>query len=754
MNSLDRPTASGDCPTVATLQAFCQGKLAVIEIESISEHVQRCERCASILLDWSTSEAGAIPELDIVPETRAHEDSELAGGPSRTDKGSTDEPPTSSYRAGEDFPECIDRYRIVRVIGRGGFGKVFLARDEQLERLVAVKVPHPERLRTPSDVAAFRREASLHANVDHPHIVPIYDVGGSAKTPFFAVSKFVPGMDLAEVLRRGKPDRPTAARWVASLADALEHLHNQRLVHRDVKPRNVMIDALGQPLLMDFGLAKRQVDGSSGNVPVAGTPGYMSPEQARGDQAALDGRSDIYSLGVLFYELLTGTRPFRGGATSIFNQIQTVDPPSPRDADSSVPRDLAAICLKAMARDRDKRYQRASDFAEDLRRYLGRQPPRFARKVPTWERAWSLTRRHPAVTALTGLTGLAVVAAGFAFLQPRPGGPQIPVFLQTEPPGADLYFFPLHETTRLPDPKKRQHTKGGAPIPLAPGYHLVVAVLPDGRFHEVWRLVPEDPTIDPEYHRHNLYSLKGEIVHLSSINIPQEDVAVGMSRIPETPSFTMGSAGASHVPVHQRRIPAFYLDPVEVSVAEYRRQNPNFDYLPTLGFPDGFRPPPENYPITCVSWDDAVEYAESQGKRLPDEAEFEYVATLGKHEFPAKDAKFPWNLVACGEPASDRVSIPGQPSIFGMNSNVVEWTATWASPYPSQRGIERDILHRVVRGGPLAAARGQVDVHEPSWTARERFFEDCHFKQTGLGFRCARSAKPRVRPEELVTILP
>jgi len=754
MDTLDRPTASGDCPTVATLQAFCQGRLAVIESESISDHLQHCERCASILLDWSNGNAGATPVPEVMPETRVLDDSQVAGVPSGTDKGSTDEPPTSSYRADADFPEYVDRYRIVRVIGRGGFGKVFLARDEQLERLVAVKVPHPERLRTPSDVAAFEREARLHAKVDHPHIVPIYDVGRSAKVPFFAVSKFVPGLDLAEVLRRRKPDHPTAARWVACLADALEHLHSQRLVHRDVKPRNVMIDALGTPLLMDFGLATGQVE-NRGCVPVAGTPGYMSPEQSRGDQSALDGRSDVYSLGVLFYELLAGSRPFRGGPTSIFNQIQTVDAPSPRDADSSIPRDLAAICLKAMARDPGQRYQRAGDFAEDLRRYLAGQPLRFARKAPLWEHVWSLTRRHRAVTALTGLTGLAVVAAGFAFLQPRPGGPQIPVFLQTEPPGADLHFFPLHETTRLPDPKKGQHTKGGAPIHLSPGYHLVVAVLPNGRFHEVWRLVPDDPTIDPEYHRHNQYDLKGEIVHLRSITIPQRDVAVGMSRIPETSSFAMGSAGASHLPVHQRRIPAFYLDPVEVSVAEYRRQNQTFVYLPTLGVPDGFKPPPENYPITCVSWDDAVEYAESVGKRLPDETEFEYVATaLGKREFSSKDAKGIWALNACGEPAFDRVTIPGQPSIFGMNSNVAEWTATWASPYPGQRGFERDTLHRVVRGGPLAAARGQLDVHELSWTARERFFEICHFKQTGLGFRCARSAKPRVRPDEFVTILP
>jgi formylglycine-generating enzyme required for sulfatase activity len=749
MDTLDRPTASGDCPTVATLQAFCQGKLAVIESESISDHVQRCERCASILLDWSNGNAGATPIPEVMPETRVLDSSEGAGVPSGTKKGSTDEPTTSSYRADEDFPEYVGRYRIVRVIGRGGFGKVFLARDEQLERLVAVKVPHPERLQTPSDVAAFKSEATLHAKVDHPHIVPIYDVGGSPKVPFFAVSKFVPGMDLAEVLRRGKPDHQTAVRWVACLADALEHLHSQRLVHRDVKPRNVMIDALGRPLLMDFGLAKKQVE-NRGCVPVAGTPGYMSPEQARGDQAALDGRSDIYSLGVLFYELLTGSRPFRGGATSIFNQIQTMDPPSPRDADPSIPRDLAAICLKAMAKDPGQRYQRAADFAEDLRHWQAHEPLRYARRVGPVERARLWIRRRPVVAASGGVFLASVTLAAFALFRAPPAGPTIKVAVNTEPPGADVHFFPIDPKSGLLQPAQGKHGKAGEPLNLVPGYYLVTAVLGDGRFHEVFRYVPERLGELSNAYPHRSFEAIADTVFLPRITLHGASPADGMSRVPGTESFVMGSADNLSYPIHRRRIPSFYLDGKEVTVEEFKRVRQNFR------FPNDAPVPPDNFPVTRISWDDAAAYAENIGKRLPDEAEFEYAATdLGKRKISLRQEPAGWSFEPAGQPKTDCVIINSQPPIYGLCSNVAEWTASWVSLYPGQSAPGRspaDPMLRIVRGGSWSVILGTPDERACQWQPYERLAIAAPRFYPGLGFRCARSAKPRIRPDDFIRL--
>src|SRR5262245_713150 len=388
MDSQNYPPASDDCPTVEKLQAFHQGNLTATETEHITKHVEHCERCASRLVDWSALDSSEDP-ADSVPDTVSYQ-----------------------YHASES--ERIGRYRILRTIGRGGFGTVLLARDEQLHRLVAVKVPHPERISSPGDLKNYNTQRRLHAAIEHRHIIPIYDVGASDTTPFFAVSKFVPGMNLGDRLKRQRPDFRTAADWIATLADALEHIHDQNLVHRDIKPRNVMIDSRGQPHLMDFGLAKVQIDMQrGGQASIVGTPAYMSPEQARGDAA--DHRSDIYSLGVVLYELLTGRRPFHGGTTPILDQVQCLEPVPPRQCNAAVSRDLQAICLMALAKQPSARFQRAADMAVDLRRYLNSEPLQFARHVSSWERAWSWMRRHRAVTALAGVAAAAVFTAAFVF---------------------------------------------------------------------------------------------------------------------------------------------------------------------------------------------------------------------------------------------------------------------------------------------------------------------------------------------------
>lgn len=617
-------------------------------------------------------------------------------------------------------PLRVARFQLEELIGRGAGGVVWKAWDPRLTRYVAIKLPHATRVWEEVELTRLFREARAVAKLNHSQIVPIYEVDQFENRPYI-VSKLIIGQDLRSLLASSTIAPQQAAKLCCDAAQALHHAHLQGVIHRDIKPSNILVDTQGAPYITDFGLAEDTDQDAASTIRgvIIGTPAYMSPEQASAGAVAVDPRTDVYSLGVVLYEMLTRQRPFSNQPYSLVSDYPRPDPPLPRSINRSVPRDLESICLKAIETEPAARYRTAAEFAEDLQRFLAGEPVQ-ARGYSRIARAWKRLKRHPAritIGCLLVLTATAASAAGF-FAQQNDElrGLQM-VAITSDPPEATLAVVPLDEVTYEPNRDPTTHIHGSTPFEeeLPPGDYLIVAALPDGRFHEVYRHVPKDATALPAGYRHLWWGLRKDgSVELEPIVIPPLETTERMAPI-------------------VNGLDRFWMDCHEYTVGEYQ------SYVGHTPIDTTWQPVADDYAVT-VNFHDAMVLAERLGKRLPSIREYEIaVAKCDPSKTPPARAPLQSALTLFDDVT--RTS----PPISGLRSNVAEWTITRPSRAPRVDSEEAALipglaLFQIIQPGNLGLnSQGEQRPGGGSVISIRPQYEF----SPDLGFRCVRSAAPR-----------
>jgi predicted Zn finger-like uncharacterized protein len=369
-------------------------------MSSVTVHCPHCQQSYSVdgsLVGHEGRCKGCGRTFALAPSTDTSGSLAASGLPSTL----TSEPSPTALAQAFPLPETFARFVITQRLGSGAFGTVYRATDPVLGREVALKVPQAGLLESPSAAERFLREARAAAQLRHPNIVTLFETGID-RGDYYIATEFIDGTTLGDAVSEAKIDPRRAAEVAAALAEALQYAHAQGIVHRDVKPANVMLDRNGQPHLMDFGLAR--FEGASGEKltqdgTILGTPAYMAPEQAAASGTETTAASDRYSLGATLYELLTGKTPFSGPPEIVIFNLVHRDPPASRSLKPEIPPDLETICLKAMAKLPSHRYRSCQEVTEDLRRWLQEEPIR-ARRAATPAKLGRWLRGHRVAAGL------------------------------------------------------------------------------------------------------------------------------------------------------------------------------------------------------------------------------------------------------------------------------------------------------------------------------------------------------------------
>lgn len=678
-----------------------------------------------------------------------------------------------------EFPEpetdqTIDHFRLDRILGNGGFGVVYKAHDLRLNRNVAIKLPRAS-VMTLSQAEVFLREAQAAAQLQHPNIVSVFEVGRE-NDRVYIVSELIEGKTLDQWRLLETPDYRAVAKLVSKIARALHVAHQVGIVHRDIKPGNIIVDAKQEPHITDFGLAQHQGGQRSAFKPgqVVGTENYMSPEQSLGNPSLIDHRSDIYSLGIVFYELLTGSRP------SEIRSPQTDSKTSRR-----VPNELKAIALKATSADPNQRFRNCEKLADELDRWSDglptiTLPPNRFQKTVRHLRNNSRNIGFVALGVVIGIIGIVIALSGIgrtpndlAQHDPPPAGHKHVEFT-ISPPGCQLRFVKIDRKAAWVDYAGIEHlepirTKGDMDafeVTLPPGWYIFEAISPDGDIAEIWRYIPENINGSPDsrYKATDWVKTGTYSVKLHPINV-----------IPLDESFYVRCGGGSFEtgadfflmdkvptrPVEIISLPEFLVAPYEVSLEDFHSV---MNCVP-FEFPDQRIDIQAHGDLaaTHVRFIEAIDYAERVGGRLPMMEEYLFAASNGgKTTYPwGNEWEFhDWPIGPVGFPKEDRSEI----GVYNLFSNVVEWTGDYGVPDWSiqltyqNNGVQLDSKARseyretmestrIVVGGKLGLGGSAAAPKGFDETPKNVILNPTDHQlpiPAGLGFRIYRSVVPRL----------